>query len=77
MISIEFTPCVPQDIQAIADVISKISHEVLSNESKRAMLPNVYGNVENEQERINREKKAMMEYELDLDNIGDEDEANE
>ena len=76
MISIEFTPCVPQDIQAIADVISKIPHEVLSNESKRVMLPNVYGNVENEQERIDREKKAMLGYEVDLDKMGDENEIN-
>lgn len=66
LISIEFTPCVPQDVAVIADVISKIPHEVLSYETKRSMLPNV-NNVESEQARIDAEKKAA-EPQIDLNN---------
>ena len=56
LISIEFTPCVPQDVSMIADVISKLPHEVLSNETKRSLLPYV-NNVQAEQERIDAEKE--------------------
>lgn len=70
LISIEFTPCVPQDLQVIADVISKIPHEVLSFETKRSMLPNV-NNVESEQTRIDAEKKAA-EPQIDLNNYSHE-----
>lgn len=66
LISIEFTPCVPQDVAVIADVISKIPHEVLSYETKRSMLPGV-NNVESEQARIDAEKKAA-EPQIDLNN---------
>ena len=77
MISIEFTPCVPEDLSLIADVITKLPHEILSNETKRSMLSNVYGNIENEQERIDREKKAMMDFEMDLDKeVGEIDETD-
>lgn len=78
LISIEFTPCVPQDIGVIADVISKIPHEVLSNETKRSMLPNV-NNVEAEQDRIDKEaEKSMPKINLDnLPPIGGEGAANE
>ena len=78
LISIEFTPCVPQDIGVIADVISKIPHEVLSNETKRSMLPNV-NNVEAEQDRIDKEAEKSMPK-INLDNIppiGGEGAANE
>lgn len=70
LISIEFTPCVPQDVAVIADVISKIPHEVLSYETKRSMLPNV-NNVESEQARIDAEKKAAEPL-IDLNNYGHE-----
>lgn len=67
LISIKFTPTIPQDLVNIADVISKIPHEVLSNETKREMLPNVE-NAKSEQERINAENKAS-EPQVNLDNI--------
>lgn len=38
-IKIQFTPCIPVDTTQIADIISKIPHEVLSNETKRSLLP--------------------------------------
>lgn len=58
-IKIQFTPNVPQDLTLIADAISKIPHEVLSNETKRAMLPNV-NNVAIEQEKINKENELAL-----------------
>ncbi len=67
LIKIEFTPSIPQDLVNIADVISKIPHEVLSNETKRAMLPNVNNSVV-EQEKIDKENKAA-EPQVNLDNI--------
>ena len=78
LIDIVFTPCVPQDITTLADVISKIPNEVLSNETKRGMLPNVYGNVELEQKRIDRETEASKPV-VDLDQYmtHEEDENNE
>ena len=48
-------------------LISKIPHEVLSNETKREMLPNV-DNAKAEQERIDKENDAA-EPKVDLDNI--------
>ena len=68
MVNIQFTPNVPQDIAVIADVIAKIPHDVLSNESKRAMLPNI-NNIKGEQDRIDNENKAA-EPEVDLDKAG-------
>ena len=68
MVNIQFTPNVPQDIAVIADVIAKIPHDVLSNESKRAMLPNI-NNIKGEQDRIDNENKAA-ELEVDLDKAG-------
>lgn len=70
LIKIEFTPSIPQDLVNIADIISKIPHEVLSNETKRSMLPNV-NNPVTEQEKIDKENKAM-EPKVDLDNLGGE-----
>ena len=67
LINIKFTPNIPQDLVNIADVISKIPHEVLSNETKREMLPNVE-NAKAEQERIDKENKAA-EPQVNLDNI--------
>ena len=71
LISIEFTPCVPQDITIIADVISKIPHEVLSNETKRSLLP-FTNNVQAEQQRIDAEvEKATPKFSLDME-VGEE-----
>ena len=67
LINIKCTPNIPQDLVNIADVISKIPHEVLSNETKREMLPNVE-NAKAEQERIDKENDAA-EPKVDLDNI--------
>lgn len=67
LINIKFTPNIPQDLVNIADVISKIPHEVLSNETKREMLPNVE-NAKAEQERIDKENE-LLEPKVDLDNI--------
>ena len=67
MINIKFTPNIPQDLVNIADIISKIPPEVLSNETKREMLP-VVDNAKAEEERIDRENEAS-EPKVDLDNI--------
>lgn len=67
LVVIKFTPNIPQDLVNIADVISKIPHEVLSNETKREMLP-VIENAKAEQERIDKENDAA-EPKVDLDNI--------
>ncbi|NRT91508.1 phage portal protein [Clostridium beijerinckii] len=60
LISIEFTPCVPQDIQIIAQIIAQIPHDVLSNETKRSLLPFVTVN-EVEEERIKREDREKLQ----------------
>ena len=70
LIKIQFTPSIPQDLVNIADIISKIPHEVLSNKSKREMLPNV-NNADSEQDQIDKENKAS-EPKVNLDNIGGE-----
>lgn len=78
LIVIKFTPNIPQDLVNIADVISKIPHEVLSNETKREMLPNI-DNAKSEQERIDKENKEA-EPKVDLDDtlpIGEEGVVNE
>lgn len=67
LIKVQFTPSIPQDLVNIADVISKIPHEVLSNKSKREMLPNI-NNADSEQKQIDKENKAA-EPKVDLDNI--------
>lgn len=67
LIKIQFTPSIPQDLVNIADIISKIPHEVLSNKSKREMLPNV-NNADSEQDQIDKENKAA-EPQVNLDNI--------
>ena len=67
LIKIQFTPSIPQDLVNIADIISKIPHEVLSNKSKREMLPNV-NNADSEQDQIDKENKAS-EPKVNLDNI--------
>ncbi|MCI1478214.1 MAG: phage portal protein [Clostridium beijerinckii] len=73
LISIEFTPCVPQDISMIAQIISQIPHDVLSNETKRSLLPFINNN-EIEEERIkreDREKLQQIDFSKFDENLGD------
>ena len=67
-IKIQFTPNIPVDEATIAQVITQIPHEVVSNETKRSWLPRV-DNVEAEQKKIDKENKAA-EPKIDLDNVG-------
>lgn len=67
-IKIQFTPCIPVDTTQIADIISKIPHEVVSNETKRSLLPFVENPLA-EGKRIEAENKANMELFPDLDNL--------
>ena len=77
LISIEFTPCVPQDIQMLSQIISQIPHDVVSNETKRGLLPFI-NNVEEEQARIDRENKAKLsEIDFNTVGIGDSNEQTE
>ncbi|CUU45546.1 phage portal protein [Clostridium beijerinckii] len=80
-IEIKFTPNVPADLTALADIVSKIPHEVMSNRSKRALIPTIT-DVDKEGEQIELENKAenqgMGDYTEDnnADNIvGDGNEA--
>lgn len=68
MISILFTPNIPIDEQSLADVISKIPHEVVSNYTKRSWLPKI-NNADLEGERIKKEIDAEMPA-IDLNNVG-------
>lgn len=73
LISIEFTPCVPQDIQMLSQIISQIPHDVVSNETKRGLLPFI-NNVEEEQERIDREDELKLnniDFNNSNNNLGD------
>lgn len=67
LIKIEFTPNIPSDDAATADMISKIPHEVVSNETKRGWLSKI-NNVVAEGEKIKKEMEEMSP-EVDLDNI--------
>ncbi len=40
-VKVEFTVCIPIDDGIIADMISKIPHEVVSNHTKRSWLPKI------------------------------------
>nr|WP_321027001.1 phage portal protein [Clostridium neonatale]DAW05966.1 MAG TPA: portal protein [Caudoviricetes sp.] len=74
MIDIIFTPCVPQDIATIADVIAKIPHEVVSHETKRSWIANIYGDLGNEQIKINKENEASLpKTDLDREINNEED----
>lgn len=68
-IKIQFTPCIPVDTTQIADIISKIPHEVLSNETKRSLLPFVE-NPTAEGEKIKAESKDELDS-FGLDGLGD------
>ncbi len=66
-VKVEFTVCIPIDDGVIADMISKIPHEVVSNFTKRSWLPKV-NNPKKEQEIINEENKQDPE-EVNLDKV--------
>ena len=74
LIEIKFTPNVPVDEDRIADRISKIPHDVVSNETKRSWLASV-SNPVSEQLKIDEENKKSMEGFVDLDKEGGIDEA--
>ena len=69
LIEIKFTPNVPVDEDRIADRISKIPHDVVSNETKRSWLASV-SNPVSEQLKIDEENKKSMEGFIDLDKEG-------
>lgn len=69
LIKVEFTPNVPQDIVSIAQVVSQIPHDVMSNRTKRSMLPNI-SNVDLEGKQIEKEvQKALPQLDLDKEVI--------
>lgn len=79
LISIEFTPCVPQDIQMLAQIIAQVPHDVLSNETKRSLLPFVSNN-EVEEERIkreDREKLKQIDFSQSNEGLGDNNDGQE
>ena len=67
-VKVQFTPNVPVDETNIAQIITQIPHEVVSNETKRSWLPRIE-NVEIEAEKIKKEMEEL-EPKLDLDGIG-------
>lgn len=67
MIDILFTPNIPIDETTIADMISKIPQDVVSNYTKRSWLPRI-DNPDVEQERIDKEKESEIP-DMGLDNI--------
>ena len=78
-IQITFTPCIPQDITALGDFISKVPDTVMSNETKMTIIPYI-NDVELEKERIKEEKKEninMMPVNLDMIGGVTDEEANE
>lgn len=66
-INIQFTPCIPNDITNIADSLSKIPHEVMSNKSKTALIPSIT-NVDAERKQIQLELDEADRRELDKAN---------
>lgn len=72
LIKIEFTPNVPVDETSIAQMISQLPHEVVSNETKRSWLPRI-DNPITEGEKIKKEDSEMF----DLDTIPKEGVVNE
>ena len=71
-IKIQFTPNVPVDIVSIADVISKIPHDVVSNQTKRSWLPGI-DNVTAEGNKIKDENKQDPN-DVNLDKVVDNNE---
>lgn len=70
-IKIQFTPCIPVDTTQIADIISKIPHEVLSNETKRSLLPFVE-NPTAEGKKIKSESKEELDSFNGLEGVTNE-----
>ncbi|MDS0525468.1 phage portal protein [Clostridium sp. SHJSY1] len=68
LVKSEFTPNVPVDETSIAQMITQIPHEVVSNETKRSWLPRVE-NVIAEGEKIKKEEKESMD-DVNLDKVG-------
>ena len=60
LIKIEFTPNVPVDETSIAQMISQLPHEVVSNETKRSWLPRI-DNPVTEGEKIKKEESEMFD----------------
>lgn len=66
LIEIKFTPNVPIDEDRIADRISKIPHEVVSNKTKRSWLSSVSVN---EEAKIEEENKKARDNMVDLNDF--------
>ena len=64
LIKIEFTPNIPIDETSIAQMISQLPHEVVSNETKRSWLPRISNPIA-EGQKIKKENDS----EVDLDNL--------
>ena len=59
LLKVEFTPCIPVDETQLADIISKIPQDVVSNYTKRSWLPKI-DNPKLEQEIIDSEKQSEL-----------------
>lgn len=72
-IELIFTPNIPQDLNNLADTLSKIPHEVMSNETKMTMIPAIT-NIQLEKNRIDKENEdALPKADLDKEVSSDED----
>lgn len=69
-INVKFTPNVPQDITSIAQIVSQVPHDVMSNRTKRSMFGNV-NDVDLEQEQIDLENKSELDLADNLDKVDD------
>ena len=58
LISIEFTPCVPQSMSEIIQICKDVSDEIISKETKRSLFPFV-NNPEAEGRRVEKEQSSM------------------
>ncbi|MGL5328245.1 MAG: phage portal protein, partial [Peptostreptococcaceae bacterium] len=69
-IEVKFTPNIPIDVNSIADMISKLPHDVVSFETLRSLLPFI-STVEVEAMKIKNEKEELIKPQLgvDLDGI--------
>lgn len=72
-VKIQFTPNIPQDINGLADTLSKIDHAILSNETKRSIL-SIVDDVKVEQEKIDKENENELN---NIDDLTVPDTANE
>lgn len=69
MIEIKYTPNIPIDETSIAQIISQLPQDVVSNETKRSWLPRI-SDVEVEADKIRKEKQEMIDSMANLDSIG-------